>query len=410
MIGALVASLLIIAVGWPLASVADPTSTLGARLGEAYLLGAAASVVVLLFVPWSQGIVIGALLIVAIGGALAFRRYVRAGWRPPALIDAITLILVAGYARFATIAPTPEADFIGIWGLKAREFWVAHGIDWQFLENPLNAFAHPDYPPLVPLLFDVHAVIANAWIDRWLGVVNVAFGVATLLIVRAHLADEIATPWKRAIATLAFVPFALSPWIGLAECAMVAYGTAGLLLLRRATVRDALHGAIYLGFAANCKNEGLTLIAAAALALLVTNRRMLIHLWPAVALAAPWSVLRYVHHLRNDLVAGFHLGDVAQTLAALAQQAVGKPLFWFGIALAFVIAPRRLVRERFLIVAIVLQLLFFVAAYVVTPHDVIWHVRWSWERIVGQLTPLIVFLAIELIAPVLQQRDLAPAS
>jgi hypothetical protein len=259
----------------------------------------------------------------------------------------------------------------------------------------------------VPLLFDVHAVIANAWIDRWLGVVNVGFGIATLLILRAHLAEEIATRWIRVAATVALVPFALSPWIGLAECAMVGYGSAGLLCLRRAvrnsTARDALLGAIYLGLAANSKNEGLALIAAAAAALLLTNRRMLVHLWPAVLLALPWTALRFVHHLRNDLVAGYHVGDVAQTLAALAQQAVGKPVFWFGVVLALVIAPRGILRERFLAIAIVLQLLFFVAAYVVTPHDVVWHVRWSWERIVGQVTPLIVFVAIVLIAPFLQR-------
>ena len=75
-------------------------------------------------------------------------------------------------------------------------------------------------------------------------------------------------------------------------------------------------------------------------------------------------------------------------------------ILWIGIIAALVIGARRVIREeRFLAAVIALQLLAFVAAYLVTPHDVSWHVRWSWERLVLQLTALVTFLAIVVTFP-----------
>src|SRR5205823_14082413 len=73
---------------------------------------------------------------------------------------------------------------------------------------------------------------------------------------------------------------------------------------------------------------------------------------------------------------------------------VGKPFFWTAVVVALLLGVQQLRGERFLTVAIVVQLLFFVGAYFITPHDVAWHVRWSWERIVTQLAAAIGFLSV----------------
>jgi hypothetical protein len=61
-------------------------------------------------------------------------------------------------------------------------------------------------------------------------------------------------------------------------------------------------------------------------------------------------------------------------------------------------------RERFLLVSLLVQTCFFLAAYIVTPHDVTWHVRWSWERIVSQITLPLGFVAIALLMPLVKGR------
>src|SRR5258705_3385137 len=167
MIAAIVTALLAVAAGLPFTR----------RIGEAYLLGIGIQAAILVVLPWSRPFVIGAIILEC--GALApllFRRYRPAGKIAGSPLDIITLIFIAGYARFATMAPPVEIDFICIWGLKAQKFLVAHGIDWNFLAQPFNAFAHADYPILVPLAYDFQAIVAGAWIDRWAGALNIGCG------------------------------------------------------------------------------------------------------------------------------------------------------------------------------------------------------------------------------------------
>lgn len=405
MIAAVAASLLLVVAGWPIAAALDRRpAPLDRRIAEAYLLGAAlAALVLFVHHGWSRASLLVHLIVVAAACAVFARKALGVTRCAVHWVDLASAVLVAGYARFATIGPTAEYDFIGIWGVKAKEFWLAGGIDWKFLENPFNQFAHVDYPLLVPLVFDVHAVVAGAWPDRWLGVVNVGFGVATLLLLRAFLAEEAKNPLLRALATLACVGVAFAPWIGLAEGALVAYGTAGLLFVRRGEVS---RGALYLGLAAMCKNEGLTLIVAAAVAMVIAaNARKVARLWPAVAIVVPWLIVRSMHHLQTDLTTGGlggrvveHLANLRPMFEAMLRYPVGRPLLWLAIAAAIVIGAREVGgRERFLAAAIALQLLFFVAAYVITPHDVEWHVRWSWERIVDQLAAAATFLALVIV-------------
>jgi hypothetical protein len=386
---------------------ASPTQDDGLRLlAEAYLLGIALQAATLFAlsmcgVPWSCANAVGAIVVVAVVAALVVVR--RGGWtiaRPAfTVIDALTLIVVAGYARFATVASPTDADFIGIWGLKARVFDVARGVDWTFLAQPYNVFAHLDYPLLVPLAYDFQALVAGVWIDRWAGALNVGCGLATLLIVRSFLGREM-RPLFASIVTLALVPLACSPYIGLAEGALVAFGTTALLEARDGAIGRA---AVFLGLAASCKNEGLALIVAVAIALTVAGgARRVVRLWPAILIPLPWLIVSRAHGLHGDLTEGSvvarvlqHLGDPMPIVSALAAHPPGRLLFRLGLALALVIGIRRVVgRERFLAAAILLQMLAFVAAYVVTPHDVSWHVQWSWERLVMQLAVPLVFLAV----------------
>ncbi len=415
MIAAIGATLLLVIAGWPFAR----ERTIAGRIGESYLLGAAVAAAVLLAdsfagVPWSRITVIVPLLVVAVVAAVVGRKSLMPGHASLGaanLIDLVTVALAAGYARYATMGPSPENAFVEIWGLTAKEFAFAHAIDWQFLAQPFNRFSHVDYPILVPLLFDFHDLVAGNWPGRWLGVVNAGFGIATLLLLRGFLASESSSrPW-RAQATQALFGSAVSPWLGLAECAMVAYGTAGLLFVRRGLRSgidaDIMRGAIYLGLAANSKNEGLALIVAAACALMVAGAsRKIIRLWPAIVLILPWQIARLLHHLHTDLMASGmaaraweRMANLGPMLRAIIHDSLGQPLLWIGIAIALIIGVKGLTRDRFLAAAIGVQFVFFLAAYFVTPHDVTWHIRWSWERLVAQLTPSLVFLAAALINP-----------
>ena len=383
-------------------------------IGETYLLGSAALAFLLMAmsiagIRWSRTPVIAGALVVIVVMALIIRRgapfeWPRLGW--PNLIDVATAILVAGYVRVTTLAPPAEADFYAMWGAKAKQFFMTGGIDWRFLQDALNLPSHVDYPMLLPLLYDVQALLAGGWPnERWLAVIHIATSVSALLVLRALLADEM-PKLARAAATLIVMPLVFSPYFGLPEGLLVAYGTLALLFLRRA-VRDgdaalALRSAVYLGLAASCKNEGLALLVAAAAAVVLTRPRLVTRLWPAIAIILPWLILKWHYGLESDLVQTGAFGRFVERianpgplLAALRDVPHGRAIFWIGVAVACAIGWRRAIREeRFLTAAIVVQLLFFICAYLVTPYELAWHVSTSWERIVRQLLPAIALLAL----------------
>ena len=157
-----------------------------------------------------------------------------------------------------------------------------------------------------------------------------------------------------------------------------------------------------LGLGAFTKNEGLTLIVAVAIALASTRRwRDIVRLWPAIVMPAPWLVMRSLHRLPTDITSGNVIARILQhlsdpgLLSALALYPLGKRLFWLGILIGIALTFRRLIaRERFLLAALGFQFLFYIAAYLATPHDVQWHVRWSWERLVSHLTPALTVLLL----------------
>jgi hypothetical protein len=323
------------------------------------------------------------------------------------LIHAITALTLISYAFYATLAPLWEWDFWAIWGLKARVFFEHRGLDWRFLSSEWNTFAHTDYPQLVTFNYDFIALVGGGWNDRWLGLLNVAFAIALLLVVYSVARRE-ASPLVAALVTLACAATAGSRYVGLAEGALIAFGGAGVLMVRAAIVDDDAsamrHGALLLGFAASCKNEGVALLVAVAIALTLVARRWLLRLWPSVIIIAPWMLLRAFHHLPTDLVEGnviarflTHLRSIGTIILDLSLTLV-DPLLWVALIAGVLVLPnvaRR--RERFVLLVVAIQLAFYIASYLVTPHNVHWHISTSWTRLTRHLiVPLTVVVVLAL--------------
>ena len=448
MTATLVAILSLTVLGIPITLAVDRRARGPLLVGSSFLYGSGAMFVVMLalsvaHVPWTLISVSASALVIFCGAAIIARGQPSTGSRQrvtsPYVFDLVTLLTLTSYALYATLAPLWEWDFWAIWGLKAKAFLEVGGIDWHFLESRWNTFAHPDYPLLVPSNFDFVALVNGGWSDRWLGLVFVAWAVALLLIVRALAARE-TSPFFASLLTLALVSLAVSRYVGLAEGALIAFGGAGVLFVRTA-LRDGeaaawRHGALMLGFAANCKNEGMALMVAVTIAAGVVSwfgvRQVawpgnatvrprdraitrLFVLWPAYALAAPWLLLRAMHALPSDIVGG---SAVSRLMARLpyAHQILGflaarlyEPWFWMAILAGLLIAPavaRR--RELFVILVTVIQLAFYVVAYLSTPHNLRWHVLTSWSRLTGQIAVAITFAVFLMLANSLRDGQDAP--
>ena len=432
-------------LGIPIALTIDRRARGPLLLGTSFLYSSGAMFLVLLAlsiarVRWTLISVTLTALAIFCAAAVMARRQPTTDNRQPTtsahVFDLVTLLTLTGYTLYATLAPLWEWDFWAIWGLKAKAFLEIGGIDWRFLESRWNTFAHPDYPLLVPLNFDFVALVNGGWSDRWLGLLFVAWGVALLLIARALAARE-TTPFFASLLTLTLAALAVSRYVGMAEGALIAFGSAGVLFLRVALRDDDpsawRHGALMLGFAANCKNEGMALLVAATIAVAWSRgyavsreenqaarprhraTARLLKLWPAYALAIPWLLLRAVHTLPTDIAGGSvasrllaRLPYAHEILAFLAAR-LYEPWFWVAVLLGILIAPsaaRR--RERFVLLVTAIQLVFYVLAYLATPNNVRWHVLTSWSRLTAQIAVPITFVVFLMLANSLRGGEDAP--
>jgi hypothetical protein len=407
MIAELCFIVLALAVGLPLSlrlspSPREPSS----RLGEALLLGIGICATTLAVLPWSRWIVIAVILAIA---AAAFRPR---RFKIPLYI--LIIALLAGYALFATLAPPPEYDYLTNWGFKAKAFFEVRAIDWQLLARAPDSSVHSDYPLLLPLTYDFIAVLRNGWNDAHLGIVHVVFAAALLLLIHASALEETRSRIAAAFIAIALIPFAATPWIGLAEGPLIAYATAALLLIRRG---DLTLGAIFLGLAASTKNEGLTLIAAAAIGVACAGRkRDVLRLWPAIAIAMPWLIARLLLRLPGDIATSGiiariveHARHPAPSFAALSSFSLGKPLYWIALAVGITITFRTLIaRERFVLIAVAVQFACYLGAYLAMPFDVLWHLTWSGERLAAHLTPVLTYVVLVALLTVREKAITAP--
>ena len=413
--GALLAIAFMTLIGVPIALGIDRSARGPLLIGSAFLYASgwmffALLALSTLHIKWT----VVTVAIAGLLGALAFfiKTHPGPGTRDAGRwhwLDLLTLITLAGFTIFATIWSLWEWDFWAIWGIKARAFWELRGVDWSFLETRWNAFAHLDYPLLVPLNLDVAAVFNGAWDDKWIGLLYVAWAAALALIVRGLAARE-APPRTAAIMTFVATTIAASRWVGLAEGPLIAFGSAGVLFarngLRSDSPADWRHAAILLGLAANVKNEGVALLVAVVIAILLLRRlRDALRLWPAFAIAVPWLILRTTHHLTTDIFAPgvanqptiarvmLHLPRTFE-IAAMLGWLVNDPWLWIALLAGILIVPGSLKREAFVFLVTAIQLAFYIGTYFSTPHDVRWHIRTSWPRLTEQLAVPVAYVLV----------------
>jgi hypothetical protein len=424
MIAAIASMAIAAVVGFAIVMALDPGAR-GSRLAAlCFPIGLSACALALgglsaLGLAWTRALVfaaVGILFLVAAAAAMVRRRgagaIVAPDQTPRSVVAWIGGVLVAGmlagHALFVTLAPPGEWDFWAIWGLKAKVFHAAEGIDWEWLERPANEFAHPDYPVLLPLAYDYLAVTAGRFPEKEIGLLFTALAGSILLLAASHLREASGSPTLAMVGAVALTGPVLTLDTGLADLPLLVFGTIALLELRSALIdrreQRVAVAAAALVLAVLTKNEGISLAVAAGLAILVAGGpgrwTMLRAVAPAGMVAFAWIALRRAHGLGTDLFAGDAVARLAsaspgEVLGTLARHPPDYPLFWLATAIAIIAGgSRRLVRERWILLALALQLAFFLGAYLVTPRDLEWHVATSWPRLLSQLVVPMGFVAV----------------
>jgi hypothetical protein len=346
-----------------------------------------------------------------------------------AVLAAACGLLVAAGATLAQGWPGYGWDGLSIWLLRARVLAQRDALPAELFASPQIAGSHWDYPLLQPALL--------AWLARGagLGVHQLSLPLAALL---ACLLPAVAIGLSRvlppalcaciALAPLAVPAVALRQFSGYADPLLVVCATAGFAWSAAAAIRgDAAlgaAGAVALACAASLKNEGVLWLLAVALAcapLAWLARRGPRAAWvaalraalPGLALFAGWRAVvaglgvtdTLPGGLRADQI-GVRIGVVAGAVVALTPALVAALLLVCAAATWLRLQgppSARALQALALWLAPGIYLAGILAIYLLTPHDVRWHLATSFARTSFALAPT------GLVAAVLA-RELAQAA
>jgi hypothetical protein len=354
----------------------------------------------------------------------------RFGWVTQLPAGGFTILLLAWlYGAGRLLAANPDglgSDAYAIWNLRSR-FLFLGGDHWRDGFSPAIAWSHTDYPLLIP------ASIAHVW--KYLGNDSVAvpsaiaflFTFSTVgLLVSALVGLRGRTQALLGGSALLGSTYFLA--CGLSQSADVPlsfFFLAGFVLLcLQETVTEQSAGFLALaglatGFAAWTKNEGLLFFASMVVAQAMAGLRIrssgyLRKLVPFLAGAAP--ILLMTAYFKTRVASP---GDLYSPPFAILQRFADPTRYrlilsalirelllsghWLFIpapvlaaAYAFLLRKRAgaLQSPAILSCAFTLALMIggYFTVYLITPHDLEWHLKYSLSRLMVQLWPSVVFL------------------
>jgi hypothetical protein len=281
----------------------------------AVAMGAAMFVLSAIGVPWTRATLF---IVLAILGAAGFTHAKPARTSRNRAVSAAIAVWIILAAYGAIDARESSGDLHYFWGPKAVRFYGAKRIDADFLRDRVFYSMHPDYPPLVPLLYAWSAVIAQRF--SWWAALATAplLLLGTGAVVRSSSGDDLGA--LLVVATLGQA-MALGYAAGAADPLLVFFETIALAaLVFIDEPRDqSILAAIGLAGAAWTKIEGTTFVIAVVVALLLARRewkRTALIAAPAAALIAAWTIFIGVEGITDMYAAAGRYPIYPHTLPA----------------------------------------------------------------------------------------------
>ncbi|MGO8763270.1 MAG: hypothetical protein ACLP2P_02200 [Desulfobaccales bacterium] len=317
----------------------------------------------------------------------------------------------------AVLYPMWAWDAIATWGCKARIFYATRGLDLTCID------AHNYYPNFVPLFLS-YLYFALGQVNDSLATVIFPLWGALLLGLLYSLTVRLGLSRRWALGLAAFLAlngtvFIVHLYIAYADLPLAFFTLAGAgllyLWLDNAAPRGSLTlTACCLAGMAWCKYEGpplaATLILAAALTLAWLRpegwrRRLGALSVPLAGLAAgylPWRLFALQQHLEmgTDHIRSFYPHQMVQAVTYLCAGLLSPYYFgflWPALALALILAGRRLWRSPMLFLALFVggNLATIILAYAVAPTaaaEFPAYVRATLDRLLLHLTPVAALL------------------
>lgn len=357
-------------------------------------------------------------------------------YRWPGLILVAVVVMIAGYAGYTLVKqslyfPHGDHDAYMIWNLHAR-FIYRGGENWRTaFSREIDPAFEPDYPLFIPLS------IAGGWnflktetlrIPAMLAMIF-TFGTAGVLFSSMGLMRTLGQASIVTIVLFSFRQFWFTGISQLADVPLAYYFLCCIVLIQIYMVERNLALIFLAGLAAGLstwtKDEGipfyLLALLAVLLALSLRNKNYRIFLCFLLGSLLPLGVTLYFKIMLAPHVALLvnnglpeilaKLGDVSRYWIIVREMAL--VLYRLGewqVSLILVLGIYALVmglylprseQSGFMIILFILisQLGSYFFAYLITPYNLEWHLQYSLDRLLLQLSPPLLFLVFLIINP-----------
>jgi tetratricopeptide (TPR) repeat protein len=349
----------------------------------------------------------------------------RTGTNWIALAPLAAMLIPSGIrvVQMASANPTGQWDAWAIWNKHAK--FLAASDSWRDAASPLLGATHPEYPMLLP------SIVARVWLmsGDTANAVPILIGLLFFAALVGLFVSALAILKGTAAAALGgIILLSLQPllyWAAsqYADVPLACLMTATLALIFIGSPAALVWAGFCVGMAAWTKQEGGPFAGAVILAFLVWQPR---RSWRLLAGAAPLLLLALWFTLRIAPPGIFAPRPLAAELAlltdsnryaiigrALIDHLPGYPL----ILVALLAVTLRIERDRARAAAIwtaatalLLMLASYLAAYLVTPLDLNWHIANSMDRLIVQIWPAMLLTLCGLLPPDLDRTLFAVPS
>ena len=332
---------------------------------------------------WTRADIGIPLIALAVGGmwARASARTGRAEARPhTVVIGVFALLLIYAIAD----ARSTCGDLIYIWAPKAQAFANARTIDVQFLAFPHYYLMHPDYPPLVPLVFNIGSIAAHQF-SLW----GALF--LTVLVVFAiwGMARGLgATPMAAAFlfAALAFAS-AVAYLPGGADPFLLLFESTAILALTFAPDDGRWIAAAALAGAAFTKVEGASFAIIVVIAYLMAERRLLrglALLAPSIVLLGSWLLFARHYHLLDQYARArspMYWNQFSTVIEVVKRRAGYNVNWWPWLAVIVPLFTTRVWRRAALPLLVAAGTTAAMIYFYLHGEDPHWWIEWSADRL-----------------------------
>lgn len=339
--------------------------------------------------------------------------------------DAFCAAALAIVGVFAAKLWITTADFVYHWGVKGRKFFLASGIDYEYLSRPWNVLAVPWYPTTLSELYAASALISREWSAGEMMMWSVLWIVLIAAAARGTLqrSGVFAADMQWGMALLGGSMGTLAIALRLAGGAdwmialAVLLGVSPYLEHESATAisnrNDLLCVAVAAAFAAASKVEG-TVLGAILIAAKVTHdslRDRRVAIKGLVAIAFPFATVVGINVAQNGRL-GLRLPAVnlpslervAEIAPATTAALADRPLYGLPL-LALAAIPLLLSkRGRWAAGIVLLQLSSYFFVYAVSSGSLHFYIATTLHRLLVHVIPaVIVILLVVTCAPSRQE-------